>query len=83
MRNYEKVKKAVDETAAAFGTLDIAVHNACKCTFKSERKTDFDTYKDVFDVNYFGALRLVKCVICFQSCLQIVRKQMICKISII
>ena len=62
LRNYDEIKAAVDETVAEFGAIDIAVHNACKCTFESEKETDFDTYKDVFDVNYFGALRLVKCV---------------------
>lgn len=62
LRNYDEVKGAVDETVAELGTIDIAVHNACKCTFESEKESDFDTYKDVFDVNYFGALRLVKCV---------------------
>ena len=67
LRNYEEVKRAVDETVAAFGTIDIEIHNACKCTFESESETDFDTYKDVFDVNYFGALRLVKCVIPYMS----------------
>lgn len=63
LRNYDEVKRAVDETVAVFNTIDIAIHNACKCTFESESNTDLDTYKDVFDVNYFGALRLVKCVI--------------------
>lgn len=62
LRSHDEVKAVVDETAAEFGTIDIAVHNACKCTFKSENETDFDTYKDVFDVNYFGALCLVKSV---------------------
>jgi len=60
LRNYDEIKVAVDETVAEFGVIDIAVHNACKCTFESESETDLDTYKDVFDVNYFGALRLVK-----------------------
>ena len=67
LRNYDEVKMAVDETAAEFETIDIAVHNACKCTFESESETNLDTYKDVFDVNYFGALRLVKCVIPYMS----------------
>ena len=67
LRNYDEVKRAVDETVAEFDTIDIVVHNACKCTFESESKTDLDTYKDVFDVNYFGALRLVKCVIPYMS----------------
>lgn len=67
LRNYDEVKRAVDETAAEFETIDIAVHNACKCTFERESKTDLDTYNDVFNVNCFGALRLVKCVIHYMS----------------
>ena len=70
LRNYDEVKRAVDETVAVFDTIDIAVHNACKCTFESEKETDFDTYNDVFDVNYFGALRLVKSVIPYMSAQQ-------------
>ena len=50
LKNYDEVKRAVDETVAEFDTIDIVVHNACKCTFESESKTDLDTYKDVFDV---------------------------------
>ncbi len=57
LRNYDEIKGAVDETVAEFGSIDIAVHNACKCTFESEKESNFDTYKDVFDVNYFGALK--------------------------
>ena len=37
LRNYDEVKAAVGETVAEFGAIDIAVHNACKCTFESER----------------------------------------------
>ena len=70
LRNYDEVKRAVDETVAVFDTIDIAVHNACKCTFESEKETDFDTYNDVFDVNYFGALRLVKSVIPYMTAQQ-------------
>ena len=70
MRNFDEGKRAVDETVAVFDTIDIAVHNACKCTFESEKETDFDTYNDVFDVNYFGALRLVKSVIPYMSAQQ-------------
>lgn len=67
LKNNEEVKMAVDKTVKEFGIIDIAVHNACKCTFKSEIETDFDTYKDVFDVNYFGALRFVKSIIPYMT----------------
>ena len=46
-----------------FGEIDVAIHNACICTFKSEPDTDYDVYKKVLDVNYFGALRLSKLVL--------------------
>ena len=67
LRNEEEVKIAVCETSTKFGSIDIAVHNACKCTFRSEAESDLETYKDVFDVNYFGALRFVKSVIPYMT----------------
>ncbi len=67
LRNEEEVKIAVCESATRFGNIDIAVHNACKCTFRSEAESDLETYKDVFDVNYFGALRFVKSVIPYMT----------------
>lgn len=63
LRDNDALKSSIECIVATLGTIDIAVHNACKCTFESEKETDLDTYKDVFDVNYFGALRLVKNVI--------------------
>lgn len=46
-----------------FKRIDIAVHNACRCTFKSEPDSDYDVYRDVMDINFFGALRLAKTVL--------------------
>lgn len=57
----EGIKKAIKE----FGNIDIAIHNACLCTFVSEQDTDYEVYKKVMDVNYFGALRLSKLVLPF------------------
>lgn len=66
VRDGEALRRAVDAAVAAFGGLDAAVHNACLCPFALEAKTDLEMYRDVFDVNYFGALRLVKAVLpCF------------------
>lgn len=59
----QDLHNAVEQVVSEFGTVDIAVHNACKCTFDTEANTDFDTYRDVFEVNYFGALRLAKSVL--------------------
>lgn len=53
----------VKSAVSALGNIDIAIHNACLCTFESEPDTDYDIYKRVFEVNYFGALRLSKLVL--------------------
>jgi len=67
VRNQKELQDAVSETVVSFHTLDIAIHNACRCTFDMEVNTDFTTYQDVFDVNFFGALRLVKAVLPYMS----------------
>lgn len=63
VRNSECLNSAVKDVISAFGCIDIAVHNACKCTYGAEADTDFDTYRDVLEVNYFGALCLAKSVL--------------------
>lgn len=63
VRNQDDLHNAVKRVISEFFVIDIAVHNACKCTFEAESSTDFDTYRDVLDVNYFGALRLAKSVL--------------------
>jgi len=55
----EGVQKAFD----CFGSIDIAIHNACLCTFDSEPDTELDVYRQVMDVNFYGALRLAKAVL--------------------
>ena len=55
----EGVMKAFD----CFGSIDIAIHNACLCTFDSEPDTDPEVYRQVMDVNFYGALRLAKAVL--------------------
>lgn len=63
MRDTGQVLAGIGEAARAFGTIDIAVHNACLCTFDPMDNTAEDTYKEVFEVNYFGALRLARAVV--------------------
>lgn len=57
------ISEGVQKAVAEFGNIDIAIHNACLCTFDSEPDTDYEIYRKVFDVNYFGALRLTKAVL--------------------
>lgn len=62
-RNYEEILDATYTFIDAYGGIDIALHNACNCTFDSMEETGFDTYQKVFDINYFGALRFAKAVL--------------------
>lgn len=63
MRDTACVAQCVEEIYKEFGTIDIAIHNACVCTFSCADETSEDIYKNVFDVNYFGALRLTRAVV--------------------
>lgn len=58
-----QVDTAVKEVIKAFHSIDIAVHNACLCTFDNEHNTNLDVYEQVFNVNYYGGLRLTKSVL--------------------
>lgn len=63
VRSFDQVNNAVQKCAVAFGSIDCAIHNACLCTFDSMENTPVEVYRDVFDVNYFGALYLSRAVI--------------------
>lgn len=58
-----QVDVAVKEVIKAFHSIDIAIHNACLCTFDNEHNTNLDVYEQVFNVNYYGGLRLTKSVL--------------------
>lgn len=64
-RNLSSIEQGVQQAMEHFGDIDIAIHNACLCTFESEPDTGFEVYQNVMDVNYFGALRLAKTVLPF------------------
>lgn len=61
-RNFSSIENGVCCAIEHFGDID-AIHNACLCTFESERDTGYEVYQNVMDVNYFGALRLIKTVL--------------------
>ena len=62
-RDMRSVSDGVQKAYDTFGSIDIAIHNACLCTFESEPDTEIETYQKVMDVNYYGALRLAKAVL--------------------
>ena len=59
------IAEGVRKAHESFGSIDIAIHNACLCTFESEPDSDIEIYQKVMDVNYYGALRLAKAVLPF------------------
>lgn len=62
-RNLASIENGVRQAIQHFGNIDIAIHNACLCTFESEHDTGYEVYQNVMDINYFGALRLTKTVL--------------------
>lgn len=62
-QDLESIQQGVALVREKWGNLDVAIHNACLCTFDSEPDTDYDTYKKVMDINFFGALWLAKTVL--------------------
>lgn len=55
----EGVKAAINR----FGIPDVSIHNACICTFAGVLDTSYETYEQVMNVNYYGALRLAKTIL--------------------
>ena len=55
--------ESINSVINVFGKIDIAIHNACLCTFEAEQDTDYEVYRRVMEVNYYGALRLAKLVL--------------------
>lgn len=60
--NDSEIKAAINQSVVQYGGIDIAIHNACLCTFDSLENTPIELYQQVLDVNFFGALRLTKAV---------------------
>ena len=63
VRDEERVRQCVREAEERMGTVDLAVHNACLCTFQNFEQSEDDLYRRVLDVNYFGALHLARAVL--------------------
>lgn len=63
--NENSLSDGINSVMDTFGKIDIAIHNACFCTFEAEQNTDYETYRKVMDVNYYGALRLSKLILPF------------------
>lgn len=60
--NLADMERAAAACVQHFGSIDCAIHNACRCSFDSFGKTAEETFRAVFAVNFFGALHLVRVV---------------------
>lgn len=59
----KSLSEGVNKAIKHFGIPDVAIHNACICTFEGVLETPYETYERVMNVNYYGALRLAKIVL--------------------
>jgi len=60
VREDRQIHMAITDIIRKFHHIDIAIHNACLCPFGKEIDTDISAFQNIFDVNYYGALRLSK-----------------------
>ena len=60
MKDEDMVKESIAKAINTLGHIDYAIHNACMCTFESFMDTDIKTMKEVLDINYFGAIHMIK-----------------------
>lgn len=63
MKDERVVKESIENAIHTFGYFDYAIHNACMCTFDSFMDTDIKTFKEVLDINYFGAIHMIKYIL--------------------
>ncbi len=61
--NFESVERAVAEAVVKFSKIDIAIHNACVCIFKSLSEHSMEEYKRTHEVNFIGAVNITKAVL--------------------
>lgn len=63
VRNAQQIKTAVQKAISTFGPPVCAVHNACLCPFGPVEGTPETRFRDAYEVNTLGALRLSKAVL--------------------
>lgn len=63
VQNAQQIKTAVQKAISTFGPPVCAVHNACLCPFGPVEGTPETRFRDAYEVNTLGALRLSKAVL--------------------
>lgn len=67
VKDEEQMFEAIQEMIAVFGGIEVAIHNACSCTFEPESSALPQEYKDIMDVNFFGAIHMIKSVLPYMT----------------
>src|SRR6266545_1242324 len=63
VRDDESVKRAIEEVLAGSGRIDVLVNNAGSGILGAIEETDMAQARDLFDVNFFGAVRMTRAVL--------------------
>ncbi len=63
VNNQKSCENAVSQILSKENQIDILINNAAISGSGSVEETPIDVYKDVFETNFFGALRLIKLVL--------------------
>lgn len=63
LRSTEDVENAVNIVIQTWGQIDVLVNNACLCMFKPFEEKTIEETRDEFEVNYFGAVRMIQAVL--------------------
>lgn len=63
LSDHNSVKESIGVAIQKYKYIDIAVHNACMCVFKSLSQHSVEEYKRVLEVNFIGAVNLTKVIL--------------------
>lgn len=59
----DQVRRGVDDAVTHFGKLDVVVNNAGRGSFGSLEETSDAEIRDLFEVNFFGSLNVIRSVL--------------------